>query len=154
MLSGAVGTFIELCEESECDQLEQFLVDRLYEFNAQATGFFDARLLGGQVRNEAGEVVAAFNGYTWGACCVIEHIWVHQSRRGQGFGRALLEAAEAEAGLRGCEQVILSTHSFQSPEFYERLGYEKQAIIRGQPKGHANIIYAKQLKSNAEQSGT
>jgi hypothetical protein len=29
------------------------------------------------------------------------------------------------------------------------LGYEKQAVIHGQPKGHANIIYAKHLKGNA-----
>jgi GNAT superfamily N-acetyltransferase len=144
-----MDTLIELCEEGDCDQLAQFLVARLYEFNAQATGFFDSRLLGARVRDEVGEVVAALNGYTWGACCVVEHLWVHPSQRGQGLGRALLEAAEAEAGLRGCEQVILSTHSFQSPAFYEHLGYEKQAVIRGQPKGHANIIYAKRLKSNA-----
>jgi GNAT superfamily N-acetyltransferase len=144
-----MSTLVELCEEDECDQLAAFLVDRIYEFNAEATGFFDGRLLGGRVRNDAGEVIAALNGYTWGGCCVVEHLWVHQSQRSQGLGRALLEAAEAEAVLRGCEQVVLSTHSFQSPAFYERLGYEKQAVIRGQPKGHANIIYAKQLKRSA-----
>jgi predicted N-acetyltransferase YhbS len=61
---------------------------------------------------------------------------------------ALVQAAEAEAVRRGCEQMVLSTHSFQSPAFYQRLGYEKQAVIRGQPKGHANVIYAKRLKGH------
>ena len=35
---------IELCDGSECHELEAFLVERIYEFNAQATGYFDGRL--------------------------------------------------------------------------------------------------------------
>ena len=142
---------VELCDECECQQLESFLVERIYEFNARVTGYFDGRLLGGQLRNEAGEVIAAFNGHTWGGCCVLAHLWVHESQRGRGLGRALVQAAEAEAVRRGCEQIVLSTHSFQAPLFYERLGYERQAVIRGQPRGHANVVYAKRLKG---QGGT
>ena len=138
---------VELCGEDECHDLEAFLVERVYEFNAQATGYFDARLVGGSLRSEAGEIIAAFNGHTWGGCCVVAHLWVHASQRGRGLGRALLHAAEAEAARRNCKQVVVSTHSFQAPGFYERLGYEKQAVIGGQPKGHANIIYVKRLKA-------
>ena len=137
---------VELCEERECQQLEAFLVERIYEFNARATGYFDGRLIGGRVRDEAGEVIGAFNGHTWGGCCVIAHLWVHESHRRRGLGRTLLQAAEAEAARRGCEQVVLSTHSFQAPAFYERQGYEKQAVIHGRPKGHSDVIYAKRLK--------
>ena len=137
---------IELCDEGECQKLEAFLVDRIYEFNARATGHFDGTLLGGRLRGESGEVVAAFNGHTWGGCCVIAHLWVHESYRGHGLGRALLLAAEAEAIRKGCEQVVLSTHSFQAPMFYEQMGYEQQAVIRNWPKGHSNIIYLKRLK--------
>jgi ribosomal protein S18 acetylase RimI-like enzyme len=97
------------------------------------------------LRSEEGEVIAAFNGHTWGGCCVLAHLWVHEAQRGRGLGRALLQAAEAEAAYRGCEQVVLSTHSFQAPAFYERLGYERHAVIRGQPAGHANIVYVKRL---------
>jgi ribosomal protein S18 acetylase RimI-like enzyme len=140
---------IELCDESECHELEAFLVDRIYEFNAQATGYFDGKLVGGRLRSESGEVIAAFNGHTWGGCCVVTHLWVHESQRDRGLGRALLQAAEAEARRRGCEQVVLSTHSFQAPSFYERLGYEKLAVIRGQPKGYANIVYVKWVKGRS-----
>ena len=56
---------IEFCDEADCHELEAFLVDRVYEFNAQATGYIDAKLLGGRVRNEAGEIIAACNGHTW-----------------------------------------------------------------------------------------
>lgn len=137
---------IELCnEESECQALETFLVERIYEFNAQATGYSDGRLLGGRLRGESGEVIGAFNGHTWGGCCVIAHLWVHEAHRGRGMGSELLQAAEAEAERRGCEQVILSTHSFQASEFYERLGYEKRAVIPDWPKGHSDIVYVKRL---------
>ncbi len=136
---------VELCDESECLEIEAFLVERIYEFNAKATGYFDGKLIGGKLRNGSGEVIAAFNGHTWGGCCVIAHLWVHESQRGRGLGRSLLEAAEAEAAQRGCEQVVLSTHTFQAPAFYEQLGYERQATVPGQPKGHANVTYVKRI---------
>lgn len=136
---------VELCDEHECHKLEAFLVEQIYEFNAKATGYFDGRLLGGQLRSPSGEVIAAFNGHTWGGCCVVAHLWVHELHRGLGLGRELLHAAEIEAVRRGCEQVVLSTHTFQAPVFYERLGYKRQAVLHGQPKGHANATYVKHV---------
>jgi GNAT superfamily N-acetyltransferase len=136
---------VEFCTESECIEVEAFLVERIYEFNAKATGYYDGKLIGGKLLNEAGEVIAAFNGHTWGGCCVIAHLWVQESQRSRGLGRTLLQAAEAEASRRGCDQVVESTHSFQAPAFYERLGYERQATVLGHPKGHANVTYVKRI---------
>ena len=144
---------VEICDEGECDALAALLVERIYEFNSKATGYFDGQLLGGRLRNDQGEIIAAFNGHTWGGCCVIAHLWVHESARGRGIGRALLHAAEQEARRRGCEQVVLSTHSFQAPAFYRRLGYEKQAEIRDDPKGYASIVYAKRLGGHEPKQG-
>lgn len=45
-------------DEARSQELEAFLADRIYEFNSQATGHFDGKLLGASIRNEAGEVVA------------------------------------------------------------------------------------------------
>jgi hypothetical protein len=42
--------------------------------------------------------------------------------------------------------VVLTTHSFQAPEFYERLGYERKYAIEGRPRGHANIVFVKLLQ--------
>ena len=134
-----------LRDEAECQELGAFLVDRIYEFNAKATGYYDAQLLAGCIRSETGDVIAGFDGYTWGGCCELSHVWVHEEHRGRGLGALLLRAAEAEATARGCAQVVLATHSFQAPEFYERMGYERKYAVEGHPQGHSDIIYVKRL---------
>ena len=130
-------------------EARRFLADWIYEFNANETGYFDGKLLGGCVRNDVGEAVAGFNGQTWGGCCELSNVWVDERYRGQGLGAALLRSAEAEAVARGCVQVVLATHSFQAPGFYERLGYERKYVIEGRPKGYADIIYVKVLQRTA-----
>ena len=137
---------VELHDELRCQEIEAFLADRIYEFNVKSTGYADGRLLAGSVQDSTGAIIAGFNGHTWGACCEITHVWVHEQHRGQGLGSALIKAAESEAVRRGCEQVVLMTHSFQAPAFYERLGYERKFAIEGRPKGYANIVFVKQLR--------
>jgi GNAT superfamily N-acetyltransferase len=134
---------VTMLDEAQCQRLDAFLVARIYEFNSRATGYFDGRLFGSSLRNDAGEIIAGFNGHTWGACAKISNLWVAEHYRGQGLGTSLLHAAEAEAGNRGCMLIVLTTHSFQAPGFYERLGYERKYAIEGRPKGHSNIVFTK-----------
>jgi ribosomal protein S18 acetylase RimI-like enzyme len=125
--------------------LDAFLGDRLYEFNSTTTGIFDGELLSAVVEDASGAIVAGLSGHTWGGCCEVGRIWVHESMRGAGLGTALMRAAEAEAQRRGCVQMVLSTHSFQAPAFYEKLGFERLASIPDYPAGFENIIYRKRL---------
>lgn len=136
---------IPVRDEAQCRELGAFLADRIYEFNAVATGYSDGKLLGSCVRSDTGAVIAGFSGHTWGGCCELSHVWVHERYRGQGLGALLLRTAEAEAVACGCAQVVLATHSFQAPGFYERMGYERKYAIDGQPKGHSDIIFVKVL---------
>jgi GNAT superfamily N-acetyltransferase len=122
-----------------------FLEDRLYEFNSKETGIFDALGLAIFGRDEHGEVIAGLCGHTWGGCCEIRQVWVHESRRGLGLGRQLLEMAETEARRRGCFQILLATHSFQAPEFYLRLGYEVVDSVPDYPRGHQHVLLRKRL---------
>jgi GNAT superfamily N-acetyltransferase len=137
---------VELHDESRCQEIDSFLADRIDEFNAHSTGYSDGRLLAGTIQDDTGEIIAGIDGHTWGGCCEITHVWVHERHRGRGLGKALVHAAESEAVHRGCEQVVLMTHSFQAPEFYEHLGYERKCAIEGRPKGYANIVYVKRLQ--------
>jgi GNAT superfamily N-acetyltransferase len=136
-----------LLEEADCPALDAFLGDRIHEFNVDATGYVDGALLGACIHDEAGQVIAGLSGHTWGGCCEISHLWVHARHRAKGHGSALLQAAEAQAVLRGCTQVVLTTHSFQAPGFYERFGYARQCAIEDRPRGHSNIVFTKRLHS-------
>jgi len=70
---------------------------------------------------------------------------VHEDQRQRGIGRALVQALEAEAARRGCALVTLSTHTFQAPGFYTKLGYQQVATIPDYPQGHAKLHYIKRL---------
>ena len=126
-------------------EFDLFLDERLYEFNVRATRIDDGHMLSAKLEDETGAVIAGIAGHTWGGSCEITRLWVHESLRGQGLGRALLAAAEQEAVRRGCDRVLLMTHSFQAPAFYEKLGYARRASIDDYPKGHAKHLYEKRL---------
>jgi GNAT superfamily N-acetyltransferase len=66
--------------------------DRLYEHNRAATGRDDGQGLGFMIRDEKGRTVAITAGYTWAGVSEIKQMWVDEAFRGQGYGRALLDA--------------------------------------------------------------
>jgi hypothetical protein len=125
---------IEPSSEAEAE-LNSFLDERIYEFNVQSTGFRDGRPFSGVIKDESGNIIAAINGHTWGGCCHILHLWVHESKR-------------REAIRRGCTQSLVCTHSFQAPAFYERFGYVRQATIPNYPQGHMQHMYLKQFDAD------
>lgn len=135
---------VEIGTEYDPD-LDGVLGRGLYEFNSKTTGIYDGTLLNAAIRNEDGDIVAGISGHTWGGCCEITRLWVHETLRGRGVGTELMHAAEEEARRRGCRQMVLSTHSFQAPAFYERLGFRRLAAVADYPQGHESIMYVKAL---------
>ena len=129
----------------EAPDVEALLAKRIYEFNSKATGYFDGEFFSATRRDESNTIQAGIYGYTWGGCCYISYLWVDEPHRGHGIGAALLAAAEEHAGTKGCALVLLATHSFQSPAFYEHMGYKQQAIVHDHPVGHANLVFAKAI---------
>jgi ribosomal protein S18 acetylase RimI-like enzyme len=139
--------------EDPSDDDVRFLEDRLYDFNCEATGLRDGRLLGVFLRDPAGDVLAGAAGHTWGGTCELRQVWVEPSRRRRGLGRRLLQAAEAEARRRGCHQLVLSTHGFQAPDFYRKLDFEIVAELPDYPRGHSQIFLRKRLRPPGDAEG-
>jgi ribosomal protein S18 acetylase RimI-like enzyme len=141
---------VEILDEAQCIELEAALVDHLYRFNAKATGCDDGKLIGGSIRADSGELMGGFSGHTWGGVCVVTHLWVAEAYRGLGIGRSLLQNAEAQARRRHCTWSILTTHSFQAQEFYERVGYRRVSSVEDWPVGYSNVLYRKRLDGEIE----
>lgn len=123
----------------------QFLEDRLYEFNSAQIGQDDGKLFAIFIRNDQQEIVAGVSGWTWAKACEIRALWVHSSWRGQGYGRGLLESAEKEARVRGCTVILLSSHSFQAPAFYQKCGYKLEWQLDDFPPGHQHCYLVKRF---------
>ncbi|MEP7199481.1 MAG: GNAT family N-acetyltransferase [Chloroflexota bacterium] len=128
----------------------RFLSERIYEYNVARTGISDGRLLALFVRDADKQIIAGLEGWTWGGCLYVEHLWVHERLRGQGHGTQLLRAAEDEAVRRGCVQSFLTTHSFQAPAYYERSGYEIVGAFDEYPRGHQQFFMRKELVAQAQ----
>ena len=126
----------------------QYLEDRIYEFNAGATGIADGELLTFVVRDRE-RIVAGICGNTWGGTCELRQFWVEEPQRHQGLGTKLFGAAEQEARRRGCTQIVLMTFSFQAPAFYDRHGLEIVATIDNHPFGHRNLLMRKRLEPDS-----
>jgi GNAT superfamily N-acetyltransferase len=129
----------------DAPEIEAFLAQRIYEYNAAATGYDDAESFTAVQKGGAGAVEAGISGYTWGGCCYVSYLWVSKALRGKGLGSELLGAVERHALAKRCVVVILSSHSFQAPEFYARRGYERVAGVNDHPVGHSSIFYTKRL---------
>jgi ribosomal protein S18 acetylase RimI-like enzyme len=135
---------LEIVESPDRADVER-LDERLHEFNVEATGLADGRLLSIFVRDAAGELEAGVYGWTWGGCCYIRTLWIGERLRRRGLGTRLMRRVEEEARARGAFQILLETHSFQAPGFYRRLGFEAVGEVDDYPRGHRNVFMRKRL---------
>ena len=125
--------------------LRERLDKEINAFNAATTGYTDGGLLCIAVHGDSGSLRAGLFGWTWGGCGYIDLLWVRSDQRGYGLGTQLLATAEEEIARRGCDQVALSTHSFQAPGFYARFGYQECGRTPAYPHGHDHIHLIKRL---------
>jgi chromate reductase len=123
----------------------QFLEEQINEFNFTTTGIRDARGLVILVRDADRTIYAGLSGHTWGGVAEVRFLWVDERRRHAGIGSRLLRAAEVEARARGCRKIVLSTHSFQAPDFYCKHGYVVTGEFSEYPRGHRSIFLEKIL---------
>jgi GNAT superfamily N-acetyltransferase len=125
--------------------LRERLDKEINAFNAATTGYTDGGLLCIAVYEDSGDLRAGLFGWTWGGCGYIDLLWVRSDQRGSGLGTQLLATAEEEIARRGCDQVALSTHSFQAPGFYARFGYQECGRTSAYPHGYDHIHLVKRL---------
>ncbi|MHA2069159.1 MAG: GNAT family N-acetyltransferase, partial [Candidatus Thorarchaeota archaeon] len=64
----------------------------------------------------------------------IDYFWVDEKYRRQGYGRNLLMEAERIAKENGCISGQAWVLSFQTPEFFQKLGYEVFGVSENYPE--------------------
>ena len=121
------------------------LFRRLLEFSEAEIGPRNTREFALTVRGEDGQILGGLTGELIWNALYVGVLWVSESSRGQGYGSALMQAAEDMAKKRGCEVSFLSTMTFQAPNFYKRLGYLPIGELLDSPKGFSRVWFAKRL---------
>lgn len=125
--------------------LDERLSAELDRHNFAAVGRDDLREFTIRVDDD-GELVAGASGWTWGTCAGLGMVWVHEGARGAGWGGRMLAAAEELARGRGCRQLLVSSFTFQAPDFYRRHGYTEFARSPDLPvEGEQDVHFLKIL---------
>jgi ribosomal protein S18 acetylase RimI-like enzyme len=86
------------------------------------------------VKNGEGQVIGGLNGASILKALYIDQLWVDEQYRGQGYGKELMMVAERIARKDACISSLAMVYSFQSPEFFQKLGYEIFGVSDGYPK--------------------
>lgn len=121
-----------------------FLEDRMARAAVEAAGVGDEKEFAVFVRKD-GAIVAGASGAMWGGGCQLHVVWVDETFRKTGIGRALMAEVEREARLRGCRLVMGLTYDVLIGDFYDRLGYRTIGFLEDCPAGTTTRWYCKDL---------
>jgi GNAT superfamily N-acetyltransferase len=97
------------------------------------------------LRTADGRVIGGLLGSTVWEWLQIDALWVAETDRGRGHGRALVERAEQIARERGCQNARVDTFDFEARGFYERLDYRVYGELPGFPRGHLHLHLTKRF---------
>jgi len=129
---------------SEADR--EAVLAPLRAYNVSRAGDAQIRPVAVLLTDEGGEQV----GGLWGRCAYdwlfVELLAVPAEHRGGGYGRSLMQQAEAIARTNGCVGIWLDTYEFQACGFYEKLGFEMFGTLDDHPVGFRRFFLQKCLR--------
>lgn len=134
---------ISLATEPD-DTLRRAIMAPLLAFNEVQAGASGQRSLALGVHDDQGRVCGGLWGATAYGWLYTQMLAVPEAARGQGLGRQLMAAAEAEALRRGCRQAWVDTQ-FGALGFYQRLGYRVFGALPDYPPGFTRSFLSKAL---------
>ncbi len=144
---------IELSDERNTNSADlKFLDQKIYENSFSKIGRYRYEPLAVLIHDVNKNTMGGLHGHTGLGWLYIDVLWVAEDIRGKGFGTQLVEAAEVEAGRRGCHSVYLYTYSFQQPIFYEKLGYKVFGQLNDFPEGHVKFFMKKSFVFEKDRS--
>jgi GNAT superfamily N-acetyltransferase len=127
----------------------QFVLDKLRELATAANAPVDPCTIGIFKRDDKGQIIASLIAERFWQWMLIDMVWVEETHRKSGLGRALMQEAEDKARAWGCNGIYLWTNSWQAPDFYPKLGYTQFADMPNFPAGHHRLGFMKRLDKSS-----
>ena len=144
-MSNAMGASRDVLidfDPSPVGDLRAALAREINGFHARTVPQDSARF--GLFVRDGGDVTAGMIGVLSWQWLFVEAVWVGDTQRRQGVGRALMARAETHAIDQGCHSAWLDT--FQAKAFYEGLGYEAFGALEAYPPGQTRHFMRKRLR--------
>jgi ribosomal protein S18 acetylase RimI-like enzyme len=102
------------------------------------------------VKNKEGQVIGGLSAGTTLKTIYLSYLWVDKMHQGQGYGRDLLTKAERIAVENRCISWQGNVLSFQSPEFFQKLGFENFGVSDGYPDSIKEYFLIKRITEEKE----
>lgn len=99
------------------------ITEGLTAFNRRSVALSDPIPVTIAVRDASGEICGGVVARVTDDTLYIDIVWLDETLRGGGHGRAMMEKAEEKARALGARVAWLYTLSWQARPFYEKLGY-------------------------------
>src|SRR5437762_11416652 len=108
-----MAPFILMIDAAPREEDVRRLLDGLNGHALTQAGTPPPRPLAIFLHDETERIVGRVQAQVWDGVLEIHLIWVHEDFRGEGYGKRLMETAEAEGIARGCELATLRTFRYQ-----------------------------------------
>lgn len=122
--------------------------NNLYEYNVGATNGLlkkPGKDINLYLKDDSGKVVGGLFCETWSYGLYIDVFWIADEYRNKGYGKIMIAEAERLGKELGCIFSHTCTFSYQSPEFYKRMGYEVFAVNDEYPEDIKQFFLKKKL---------
>ncbi|MDD3831742.1 MAG: GNAT family N-acetyltransferase [Clostridia bacterium] len=93
------------------------------------------------------KIIGAILCDSFNMCLYIDVLWLDETYRGKGYGKALISKAEQLAKEHGCIFSHTNTFSYQAPDFYIACGYEVFATLQDYPNGIVQFFFKEKVVS-------
>jgi GNAT superfamily N-acetyltransferase len=106
--------------------------NNLYNYNFKETNGLltkPGRSINLFMKDKSGKAVGGIFCATYCETLYIDNFWIDEEHRKKGYGKSLIMQAESMASELGCKLAYTSTFSYQSPEFYQKVGYKVFGLI-------------------------
>lgn len=101
------------------------------------------------------EVIGVLNAFTAFSEVYVDDLWVDSSKRGKGYGRALLKSLEDHFKGQGFNNINLVTSQFQAPEFYKKCGFAIEFIRKNLKNPQlTKTFFVKYFEDEVQTQGT
>jgi len=125
-----------------------FLYNELREFNTKYFKILNESEFCIFAKGENGEYIAGVYGKIIFSVININYLWVSESYRSQGLGKALIQRVELESKIYGVEKIFVETYTFQAVNFYLKLGFKEVGRYTDYPKvGIDKVMFQKSVNN-------